>query len=67
MEEKVLSWRILFALYLWCPRNPSGESTLEQHQKQFLYHHWYQGNAHCTAVEALPPDVLESRFLRGSS
>jgi hypothetical protein len=57
--------RILFSLYAWCPRNPDGESTPEQHRKQFLVHHWYEGRMCCTAVEALPPEIIESRKLHG--
>jgi hypothetical protein len=58
-EQTITTWRIQFSLYTWCPRNPYGESTLEQHRNQMLYHHWFEGHACCTAVEALPPDVLE--------
>ena len=43
--------RLLFVFYGWCPRNPTGESTLEQHRKQMLVHHWYEGRMYCTDAE----------------
>lgn len=51
--------RILFSLYKWCPRNPSAPTSLEEHQSQFLVHHWYEGQMCCTSAEALPPDYRD--------